>query len=77
MAISMTQAKAAKARVTRLLSHVEGVYGIGLTWQENGDPAVLVNVDKEAVEQVKALLAAASIDVPIQIEAVGPATFEG
>lgn len=77
MTISMAETRAAKEKVKRLLAGVAGVAGIGVTWQENGEPAVLVNVEKRATDKVRALLAKASIDFPVQVEEVGPVTFEG
>lgn len=72
----MAQARAAKEIVKRLLAGVSGVAGIGITWGEDGQPAVLVNVQESAKSRVKILLEKAPIDIDIVLQEVSTITLE-
>ena len=72
---SISEARAAKETVKRLLVGVEGVSGIGIGWDDNGDRVVLVNVEKQAITEVKKLLSEQTIDVPVLIEEIGVIHF--
>ncbi len=76
MTTSISEARAAKEKVKRVLAGVDGVSGIGVTWDKNGDPAVLVNVDKRAIANVKARLSKQPIAVPVLIEEIGIISLE-
>lgn len=77
MTTSMSKARAAKEVVKRLLAGVDGISGIGVGWDTNGDPVVLVNVSKQAAANVRTRLARQPLGVPIVIEEVGAISFEG
>ena len=72
----MSQAQATKELVKRLLDGIQGVSGIGLTWDNKGEPAVLVKVTKGAASDVRRRLSDTHFSVPIIIEEVGIITFE-
>lgn len=76
MTTSMSEARAAKEKVKRVLSGVAGVSGIGVTWDRDGNPAVLVNVNTRSLAAVKARLSHQTINVPIIIEEMGVITLE-
>lgn len=72
----MSEARAAKAIVKRVLSGVNGVSGVGITWDKHGSPAILVYVEKYAAATVRTQLSRLSITVPIVIEEANVITLE-
>ncbi|MDZ4763784.1 MAG: hypothetical protein SGI73_04475 [Chloroflexota bacterium] len=76
MTTSISEARAAKEVVKRLLAGVMGVAGIGISWDNNGAPVVLVNVEKEAAARIKLRLSKHTLDVPVEFEEIGTITFE-
>ncbi len=74
--ITMTDARAAKEIVKQRLVGVEGVRGIGITWDAAGEPAVLVHVQRAAARRVKTLLARQPIHVNIVVQETDIATLE-
>ena len=73
---SMIEARAAKEIVKDLLVGVEGVSGIGIGWDDNGDRIVLVNVQKHAVAKVSKILSEHGLSASVRIEEVGVIHFE-
>jgi hypothetical protein len=73
---SLAEARKAKEIVKHLLIDVEGVSGIGVTWDDQGTPAVLVNVRSEAIPAVNVHLSMQHFDVPIVLQAIGTITLE-
>jgi len=73
---SMAEALAAKREAQRRLVGVAGLRGIGIGWDNNGNPNVLVNVDRTTLNEVRDLLAGSILGVPVRIETVGPIKAE-
>jgi len=73
---SMADALAAKREAQRRLADVSGLRGIGITWDTNGEPNVLVNVDLTEFNEVRNRLAGSILGVPVRIETVGPIKAE-
>jgi hypothetical protein len=73
---SLAEVRAAKDAVKRLVENIDGVSGIGITWNQQGQPAVLVNVEKQASGRVRSVLSKQTLNVPVEIEEIGKIHFE-
>jgi hypothetical protein len=73
---NMADALAAKREAQRRLSDVSGLRGIGIGWDDDGQPNVLVNVDLKELDEVRNRLANSILGVPVRIETVGPIKAE-
>jgi hypothetical protein len=61
----------AKEEAKKILEGLPGVDGIGLTWDEKGEPCVRVNVDYEISEETRKKIPASVHGVPILTEEIG------
>ena len=73
---SMAEALAAKREAQRRLADMSGLRGIGITWDSNGEPNVLVNVERNTINEVRNRLTNTILGVPVHIETVGPIKAE-
>jgi len=72
---TMKAALQAKEKTKELLKGVPGIDGIGITWDDDGQPCVRVNVDVEAEASRQEI--PASVDgVPVKVEIVRQARLE-
>jgi len=76
MAATMTDARSARDAIKRLLAKVDGFSGVGITWDERGEPAVLVKADQRASAKIRSLLAAQKFPASVQVEEVGLISLE-
>jgi len=68
MAAPISKAKTAKKLVKQKLKDVRGVSGIGLTWDDDGHPAILIKAQTDAVTDIENKLADLDFSIPIIIE---------
>ena len=66
----------AKKEAMKILKGLPGVNGIGLTWDEKGEPCVRVNVYHETSEETRKKIPASVRGVPILTEEIGKITTE-
>ncbi len=66
----------AKEEAKKILKGLPGINGIGLTWDEEGEPCVRVNVDYEISEENRKKIPAFVQGVPILTEEIGRITAE-
>lgn len=72
---TMKAALQAKEKTKELLKGLPGIDGIGIAWDENGQPCVRVNVDVEAEASRREI--PTSVDgVPVKVEIVRQARLE-
>lgn len=72
---TMKAALQAKEKTKELLKDLPGIDGIGITWDDDGQPCVRVNVDVEA--EASRLEVPKSVDgVPVKVEIVRQARLE-
>ena len=72
---TMKAALQAKEKTKELLKGLPGIDGIGITWDDDGQPCVRVNVDVEAEASRQEI--PASVDgVPVKVEIVRQARLE-
>jgi hypothetical protein len=72
---TMKAALQAKEKTKELLKGVPGIDGIGITWDDDGQPCVRVNVDIE--EETSRWEIPATVDgVPVKVEIVRQARLE-
>lgn len=76
MTISMSEASAAKERVKNILAGIDGVLGVGISWDEAGEPVVLVNILKDAASKVRAALSKQPLEIAVRFEELGVIRFE-
>ena len=69
--VTMGAALQAKEVAKRILSEVPGVNGIGITWNEEGDPCVRVNVNYEMAEESRKRIPSSVQGVPVVVEEIG------
>jgi hypothetical protein len=72
--VSMSQALAAKEEVKKRLRGKPGVNGIGITWDENGDPCVRVNLEDGDPQELGIPLQVN--DVPVIVARIGRVRLE-
>lgn len=68
---SMSQARAAKAAVIKLLDNHKGVAGVGIGWDATGNPIVLVNVAEAVERDIRVVLPDHIGATAIHIEPIG------
>ena len=71
----MKAALQAKEKTKELLKGLPGIDGIGIAWDENGQPCVRVNVDVEA-EASRQKIPTSVDGVPVKVEIVRQARLE-
>jgi len=67
----MSQARAAKAAVIKLLDNHRGVAGVGISWDAGGNPIVLVSVAEAVERDIRVVLPDHIGATAIQIEPIG------
>lgn len=72
---TMKAALQAKEKTKELLKDVPGIDGIGITWDDDGQPCVRVNIDIEE-ERSRRQIPASVDGVPIKVEFVRQARLE-
>jgi hypothetical protein len=72
--VSMSQALAAKEEIKKRLQGKPGVNGIGITWDENGNPCVRVNIEDGGPQESGIPLRVN--DVPVIIVRIGKVKLE-
>lgn len=72
----MDEALAAKREAQRRLADMPGLRGVGIGWDSDGNPNVLVNVDSATLRHVRTRLSESILGVPVRVEAVGPIKAE-
>ena len=73
---SMKSALQAKEEVRNLLHGLPGINGIGITWDDDGQPCVQVNVDTEMEEANRLKIPSQIMGVPVRVEVTGPIQLE-
>jgi hypothetical protein len=71
---TMEDALQAKEKTKEILKGLPGINGIGLTWDDQGEPCVRVNVDYEISDESRKKIPAAVEGVPVLTEEVGKIT---
>lgn len=61
----------AKEETKEILKGLPGINGIGLTWDEEGEPCVRVNIDDEISEEGRKKIPAFVHGVPILTQEIG------
>ena len=61
----------AKEEAKKMLKGLPGVNGIGLTWDDEGEPCVRVNVDYEISEEIRKKIPPSVHGIPILTEEIG------
>lgn len=72
---TLAEARQVKDRVRRLLIDQDGISGIGLARDTNGNWIVSVNVEPDKDEIIRSLLPRSMNDVTIEVEAVSEIYF--
>jgi len=73
---TMKRALEAKEKVREILKDLSGINGIGVTWDDNGQPCVRVNVDFEIKESDRQKIPSRIEEVPVLVEVTGHAQME-
>lgn len=75
---SVLDAERAQKQLRARFGRLEGVRGIGVTWNENGDAHVRVNVDGRKRESVSKVIPSEVDGVAVELRSVGALkTFAG
>lgn len=69
---TMKEALRAKEQTKELVRDVPGISGVGIAWDERGEPCIRVNVEQSMSDVTRRQIPAQVNAVPIKIEAVGP-----
>lgn len=67
----MESALQAKEAAKQILKGLPGINGIGITWDEEGEPRVRVNVDYEITDESRKRIPSSIKGVPILVEEIG------
>jgi hypothetical protein len=73
---TMKAAIQAKEKVREILKDLPGINGIGITWDEDGQPCVRVNVDYEIEEASRKKIPSHIWGVPVLVEVTGQLQME-
>jgi hypothetical protein len=73
---TMKQALDVKAKVSKLLKGLPGINGIGITWDETGQPCVRVNVSYGMGATDRRRIPSQVDKIPILVEVVGAVALE-
>ena len=68
--ISMERARTAKDYVRKLLRGAHGISGVGISWTDNGEPCVRVNVAQNIDPKERQKIPTEACDVPVLVEIV-------
>lgn len=66
----MKDALQAKKRMLEIIKGVSGIKGVGITWDDNGEPCVQVNIDPALKKSVRNRIPSHIEDVKVKIEIV-------
>jgi hypothetical protein len=66
----MEDALTAKKRVQEILRGVSGIKGIGITWDDDGQPCVRVNVDETIELKNRKKIPSEINEIKVKIEAI-------
>lgn len=72
----MKVALQAKEETKEILKGVPGINGIGLAWNDQGEPCVRVNIDSQISEESRMKIPAIVQGVQILTQEIGRVTFE-
>lgn len=72
----MAEVQAEKKYIKQVLAGVDGVEGIGISWDEDGEPVVLIRVRKDAGSRIASLLDHHDLSAPVMYDIAGIVTFE-
>ncbi len=67
---SIAEAERAQKRMRKQYGRLEGVRGVGLTWDENGDAHIRVNVDSNFREKICGLIPSDFDGVAVELRSV-------
>lgn len=73
---TLQQAMQARDKVARLLRDLPGINGIGVTWDDAGEPCVRVNVDFEIDDSDRRQIPSRVGEIPVLVEEVGALKLE-
>jgi hypothetical protein len=73
---TMKRALHAKEKIREILRDLPGINGIGVTWDDKGQPCVRVNIDFEIKESDRKKIPSLIEGVPVLVEVVGQAQME-
>jgi hypothetical protein len=73
---TMKSALQAKEKIKGMLSGLPGINGIGISWDNSGEPCVRVNVDNEIDQASRSKIPSLIEGVPVMIEETEPAQLE-
>jgi len=74
---NMQRAYAARDKARELLGDLPGINGVGITWDDAGEPCVRVNVERSISDENRRRIPKAIDDVPVLVEIIGPIRMEG
>lgn len=69
--ISIEKARNAKEHVRDLLRGIKGITGIGISWTDDGEPCVRVNVAENIDPKERRKIPREACEVPVQVESIG------
>ncbi|MFQ5866074.1 MAG: hypothetical protein ACE5IW_12675 [bacterium] len=73
---TMKEAFQAKEKMREILKEIPGINGIGITWDEDGQPCVRVNVDIAIDKTTRRKIPSYIDQVPVKIEVTGSIQME-
>ncbi len=68
---TMQEALAAKQKLKEILQGLDGISGVGLSWDKDGQPCVRVNVAYSIPDASRRKIPPRVGTVPVQVQAIG------
>lgn len=73
---TLTEALDAKTRLKRITSKLPGVMGVGVAWDENGEPCLRVNLAAEVDDTTREQIPSEFERIPVEVAFVEPLKLE-